>query len=62
MPITILTVKQSITDLTTGTVPAGSVGWPFPMLQYKYIFKQNIWKQLYQMALGNCYGVKLVTC
>ena len=32
---------------------AGSLGCPFPMLKYKYIFlKQNIRKQFYQTALG----------
>jgi len=38
---------------------AGSLGWPFPMLQYKYIFQKNTRKQFYQTTLGNCYGFKL---
>jgi len=38
----------------------GSLGWPFPMLEYNYIFsKYYIRKQFYQTALENCYGLKL---
>jgi len=31
---------------------AGSLGWPFPMLKYKYIFRKNTRKQFYQTTLG----------
>jgi len=27
-----------------------------------YFFKQNVRKQFYQTALGNCYGLKLAKC
>ena len=38
----------------------GSLGWPFPMLEYNYIFsKYYIRKQFCQTALENCYGLKL---
>jgi len=41
----------------------GFLGWPSSMLKYKYIFfKQNLWQQFYQTALGNCYGLKLPKC
>jgi len=41
---------------------AGSPGWPFPTLKYKYIFKYNIRKLFCQTALGDCYGLKLPKC
>jgi len=42
---------------------AGSLGWPFPAMKYKYIFfKYNTRKQFYRTALGNCYGLKLAKC
>ena len=41
---------------------AGSLGWPFPVLKYEYIFQIKYTKQLYQTALGNCYGLKLAKC
>ena len=48
---------------TTGTVPVPCMGWPFPMLKYKCIFRiKNTRKQLYQTALGNCYDLKLPKC
>jgi len=37
---------------------AGFLGWPFPMLQYKCIFREkNIRKQSYQTAHANCYDL-----
>ena len=42
---------------------AVSLGWPFPMLKYKYIFfKYNRRKQFYQTVLGNLYALKLAKC
>jgi len=38
---------------------AVSLGWPFPTLQYKYIFSKNSRRQFCQTALGNCHGLKL---
>ena len=39
---------------------AGSLGCPFPMQKFKYIFQaKNIRKQFYQTTLGNCYSLKL---
>ena len=39
---------------------AGSLGWPFLMLKYKYIFPIRYRKQFYQTALENCYSLKLL--
>ena len=37
---------------------AGFLGWPFPMLQHKCIFREkNIRKQSYQTAHANCYDL-----
>ena len=33
---------------------AGSPGWPFPVLKYRYIFRWIIRNQFYQTALGSC--------
>ena len=42
---------------------AGSLGWPFPAMKYKYIFfKYNTRKQFYQPALRNCHGLNLPQC
>ena len=41
---------------------AGSLGWPFPMVKYKYIFQIKYTEAIYQTALGNCYGLKLPKC
>ena len=41
---------------------ADSLGWPFPILKYRYIFRIKYTKQFYRIALGNCYGLKLAKC
>jgi len=41
---------------------AGSLGWPFLMIKYKYIFQIKHTEAFYQTALGNCYGLKLPKC
>jgi len=47
---------------TIGTVLV-SLGWPFPLLKYKYIFQIKYTVAiLCQTALGNCYGLKLPKC
>jgi len=38
---------------------AGYIGWHFPEVKCKYIFKQNILKQFYQTALEKRDGLKL---
>ena len=40
---------------------AGSLGWPFSA-KILIFFQKNIEKQLFQTALGNCYGLKLPKC
>jgi len=41
---------------------ADSLGWPFPILKYRYIFRIKYTKQFYRTAHGNCYGLKLAKC
>ena len=48
--------KRKCAD-TVGTVLVPCMGWLFPMLKYKYIFRIK-----YTEALGNCYGLKLPKC
>jgi len=38
---------------------AGSLGWPFSVLKYKYILKIKYTETVYQTALGNCYGLEI---
>jgi len=38
---------------------SGFLGWPFPMVKYKYIFQIKYTKQFHHTTLGKCYGLKL---
>jgi len=38
---------------------AGSLGWTFLMLKYKYIFQMKYAEAILSNILGNCYGLKL---
>ena len=38
---------------------AGSLGWPFPMLKYKYTLRIKYTEVIYQTTIGNCYRLKL---
>ena len=43
---------------------AGSLGWPIPVLKYKYIFEVKYTETILfdQTALRNCYGLKTPKC
>jgi len=57
-PLTPPILKGTIESVPTQLAHrAGSMGWPFPVLKYKYILQIKCTEAIF--ALENCYGIVL---
>jgi len=58
-----LTLRSTDGALLTASPGAGSLGWTFPMLKYKYILEQKIYgSNFIEQHSENCYGLIVPKC